>query len=157
VNAVDVVILAVLVVGTLVGLVRGLIVQVALMLGALAALLVARLAYPSLRHVFLFTHINHRWLTVISYLIIFFVVWSLIVAAATRVRFLARLFLLGCFDRIGGAIVGFVQAVLVLVLLLYLGQRVPNHQLHSQIAHSRLASPLLHAIPSLARLFPRVA
>src|SRR5579884_965153 len=98
-NLVDIVIIVVLVAGVLTGLRQGLIVEVALIGGAIVALVVAHLEYPVLRAVLepFFHGLIHparrrtQWLTIASYGIIFLLVWSIIMAIAQKVRTIVRL------------------------------------------------------------------
>ncbi|MDQ2742786.1 MAG: CvpA family protein [Chloroflexota bacterium] len=155
-NAVDIIILLFLLFGFLTGLRRGFILEVATILGAVVALSVAKVEYAAVRHLLLQVAPKSSWLTVISYLIVFLVIWSVIVTLARLARKALRLLFLGFFDRLGGAVVGVLQAALIVELLLYLGKRVPNHALHHAINHSKLAPAFLQAIPYIDRLFPHV-
>lgn len=145
-----------LVVGLITGFLRGFIIEVAVILGAVAALAVAKLAYPDVRHQLSHIVAKSPWLSAIAYLGVFLIVWSAIMILARVARRVARLLMLGLFDRIGGAVIGVLQSALLLELLLYLGKRVPNHALHHAIKHSLLAPAFLRVIPLVDRLFPHV-
>lgn len=155
-NAVDVVIVGVLVLATLGGFGQGFIVEVATILGAVAALAAAKLEYGVVRNLLELAVPHSRWVTAISYLAVFLVVWAVIITVARIVRRIARLLMLGFLDRLGGAVIGLLQGALVVELLLYLGQRVPNSDLHRLIKHSRLAPSFLHVVPYIDKLFPHV-
>lgn len=155
-NLVDVVIIVLLVAGIWTGFRRGLIMQVAALLGAFIALAVAKLEYRHVAHVIHLFASSSRWSTVIAYLLIFFVVWSLVTLIARLARMAARLLLLGMIDRLLGALLGMLQGALVIELLLYLGKRAPWHALHTAIAHSALAPAFISIIPFLNRFFPHV-
>lgn len=142
--------------GLIVGFRRGFIMEVAVLMGAVIALAVAKLAYPDVRHQLAHVASKSPWLTAIAYLGVFLVVWSAIIMVARIVRKIAHLLMLGLFDRLGGAVLGVLQNALVLELLLYLGKRVPNHALHLAIKHSTLAPVFLRAVPLVDRLFPHV-
>jgi len=156
VNGIDVVILVVLLLGAVGGLRRGFILEIAMILGAIVALGVARAEYVSARHVLARGAPHSPWLTVIAYLIVFFVVWAVIIALARLARRSARFLMMGWVDRLGGLVVGILQSALLLELLLYLSKRIPGGELHHQIAHARLAPLFLDVVPYLDKLFPHV-
>jgi membrane protein required for colicin V production len=155
-TAVDLVIVLLLAGATFGGLRQGFIVQIAAILGALIAFAVARAEYTDVRRVLAQIAPHSIWLTVIAYLIVFLAVWGAIILVARRIRGFMRTLRLGLLDRLGGAVVGFLQGVLVVELLLYLGERVPNHAMQHAVKHALLTPVFLHAIPSLHRLFPTI-
>jgi membrane protein required for colicin V production len=153
---IDWLIIALIVGAVLGGFRQGFIMQVATILGAVAALGVARLEYPDVRTQIARIAPHSSWLTVISYLIVFLFVWGGIVVLARRIRFLARLLLLGWLDRVAGAVVGLLQGLLLVDVLLYLGKHVSNGALRSAIKHSTLAPPFQHVFPYVDRWFPHL-
>jgi membrane protein required for colicin V production len=155
-NVVDVIIILGLVAGFITGFRRGFIMEVALILGAVVALAVAKLAYPDVRHQLSHVAAKSPWLSTISYLGVFLIGWAAIMILARVARRTARLLMLGTFDRLGGAVVGVLQSAILLELLLYLGKRVPNHTLHHAITHSMLGPAFLRIVPVVDRLFPHV-
>lgn len=155
-NGFDIAIFLVLALAALGGFRQGFILQVATILGAVAALGIARLEYPDVR-TSLEHHLPHSpWVTVIAYVAVFLLVWAAVVILARKIRSLARLMMLGWMDRVGGAIVGLIEGALVVELLLYLARRAPHHGLRSLAAHSALAPTFLHFSPTLNHLFPHV-
>jgi membrane protein required for colicin V production len=156
VNYVDIAILVLLALAIISGLRQGFIMMVAGILGAVVALGVARLEYADVRHILAQAVGHSPWLTVIAYLLVFLVVWGAIIVIARKIRLLARLFLLGWLDRLGGAIIGFLQGLIVADLLLYLGRRVPNKQLHHAVKHSLLGPAFAHAFPYISHWFPHI-
>jgi membrane protein required for colicin V production len=155
-NFVDIAIIVILVLGALNGLRAGFIVAVASIIGSIVAFAVARVEYKPVR-AFLASFAPHsQWLTVIAYLVVFLVVLAIIMTLARFLRRLAHIFFLGMYDRLGGAILGLIQAAIVLELLLYLGLRVPNGTLHHGMTHSHLAHTFLHLVPALNRFFPHI-
>ena len=156
-NAIDVVIVAVLALAVLTGFRQGFILEVAFVAGAFVALAAARAGYPIVRPILESFAAKSAWLTAISYLIVFAVVWGAVLAAARVVRRGVRLLFLGWADRLAGAVLGLVQGAIVVELLLYLGQRVPSRDLHRVIKESQLAPTFLNLVPYLHRLFPHVA
>jgi membrane protein required for colicin V production len=156
VNVVDFIILVVLALAMLGGFSQGFIVEIATIAGAVIALAIAKLEYGVVRNLLEQVVGHSRWVTAISYLVVFLVVWGAIIAIARVIRRIARLFLLGFADRLGGAVIGLLQGALVVELLLYLGNRVPSAELHRLIHHSRLAPSFLHIVPYIDKLFPHV-
>jgi membrane protein required for colicin V production len=151
---VDIAIIAILGASTLAGYLRGFIFEVAAILGAIIAFAVARQEYGDVRT--LLSHVagSSSWLTVISYLLVFLIVWGAIIFLARRLRGLVRMFGLGLLDRLGGAAIGLLQGLLVVELLLYLGKRVPNGPLRHAVNHAALTPTLVQLIPLLHHWFP---
>src|SRR5205085_11354801 len=85
-TAVDIVIVVLLAASTFAGFRQGFIVEVATILGALAGLAAARLEYKDLKNLLVHFFPHSSWLTVISYLLIFLVVWGVIIFAARWLR-----------------------------------------------------------------------
>lgn len=155
-TGVDLVIIVILLLAAVGGYRRGFVIQVASILGALAALAVARAEYPDVRHFLAGFAPQSSWLTVIAYLIVFLAVWAAIIVVARRIRGLLHILQLGWMDRLGGVVIGLLQGALLLVLLLSLGRIVPNHQLKQAIARSTLAPTFLHLTPALHRFLPHI-
>lgn len=134
----------------------GFIVEVAGIVGAIVALAIARAEYRPVQQVLATVITGSPWLTVISYLVVFLAVWALVWIAARLLRRAARSLLLGPFDRLGGAIIGVLQSVVLIELLLYLGKRVPNVTVHDAIRRSTMAPLFLRVVPYIHHLFPAV-
>jgi membrane protein required for colicin V production len=156
VNTLDLFIIAVLAVATFAGFRTGFIVQVAAMLGAIAALAVAQADYADVRRLLQQFAPRSPWLTVISYVGTFLVIWGAIILLARRLRWMVRRLLLGGVDRLGGAILGFLQGALVVELAIYLARRVQSAALASQVKHSALAGVFERASPWIQGIFPHV-
>jgi membrane protein required for colicin V production len=155
-NVVDAVIIVLLAVAALSGFRLGLVFQVIAIVGAIVGLIAAKILYQVVRHILLLGLPNTTWVTAVSYLFIFLVVWAFFLLLARGPRFLVRLFMLGMADRLGGAVLGFLEGLIVVELLLYIGKRVPNHDIHHAITHSKLAPKLLDVLPFLHNLFPHM-
>jgi membrane protein required for colicin V production len=152
---VDVAILALLALTLLAGYFRGFIFEIATILGVIVAFAVARQEYGDVRNLLSQVAGTSSWLTVISYLLVFLVVWGAIIFVARRLRGLVRMFGLGLVDRLGGAAIGFLQGVLVVELLLYLGKRVPNGSIRHAVNHATLTPTLVQLVPLLHHWFPQ--
>lgn len=155
-NSVDIGILVILGVGALTGLLQGFIVEIAGIFGAILAFALARTEYRPVRHVLAGFAPHSPWLTVVSYLIVFMVVWGAILFGARLLRRAARLMMLGPVDRAGGALIGLLQSALILGLLLYIAKHGPNHSLKSAVKHSTLAPGFLALAPAVHHLFPTI-
>lgn len=155
-NWVDIGIIVILLFGTLTGFRQGFIVEVAGILGALLAFAVARAEYKPVKSALASVAPHSPWLTTISYLLVFLVVWGAILIGARAVRRGVRMLMLGMLDRLGGAIIGLVQTALVLELLLYIGKHAPNSTVRNAVKHSSLAPTFLSLAPVLHHLFPNL-
>lgn len=155
-NWVDLGILAVLLLGALTGLRQGFIVEVAGILGAILAFAVARAEYRPVRSALSSVLPHTSWLTTISYLIVFLVVWGAILIGARMIRMGIRMLMLGMVDRLGGAIVGVLQSALILELLLYIGKHGPSATVRSAVKQSSLAPTFLSLVPVIHHLFPNL-
>jgi membrane protein required for colicin V production len=155
-TVIDVIILALLIASMLNGFRLGFVVEVATILGAVVALGVAKLEYVDVRHVLAHLAPKSPWLTVIAYLLVFLLVWGGIMIVAYKVRFVVRLLLLGWLDRLGGAIIGLLQGLILVELLVYLGKRVPNHAIHHAVKHSLLGPSFQQVIPYIHHWFPNI-
>lgn len=130
--------------------------EVATILGVVVALAVARIGYPGIRSAIDTVAPKSAWVTVISYLVIFLGVWGAIMVGARVIRRLMRTFMMGGPDRVGGAIIGVLQATLVVELLLYLGKRIPSHAVRHAVNHSALGPTFAGILPYVHHLFPQV-
>lgn len=155
-NALDVLLLILLAVTAFAGFRQGFIVEVAGILGAVAALGVARLEYVDVRTILEQLAAKSPWLTIVAYVLVFLVVWGAIIIVARKLRLLVRLMMLGWLDRLGGAIIGLVQGALLVALLLYFARRVPQTGIRHLANHSALAPTFLSAMPLLSHVFPHV-
>lgn len=155
-TVVDIVILAILVAGMLGGIRQGFIMQVATILGAVVALGVAKLEYPDVRRELAHFASGSQWLTVISYMVVFLIIWGAVIVLARRIRTLARFMLLGWMDRLGGAVIGLLQGLLLVELLVYMGKHVSNGTIHRDIKNSLLASSFTQIFPYINHWFPHI-
>lgn len=155
-NVIDILIIFVLLLAALGGFRQGFIVEVAGIVGALVAFTIAHQEYADVRSFLAHFAPHSSWLTVISYLAVFLIVWAAIILVARRIRWAIRALRLGLLDRLAGSIIGLLQGALLVELLLYLAERVPVGQLRQSVTHSTLAPTFLHFVPYLHRLFPHI-
>jgi membrane protein required for colicin V production len=156
VNTLDIVMLVLLALAAFSGFRQGFVLEIAGIFGAIVALAVARVEYPDVRATLQQFAPHSPWLTVVAYVLVFLVVWGAIVILARKVRSLVRLMMLGWLDRLGGALIGLVQGVLLVELLLYLARRVPSGELRHLANHAALAPVLLSAMPLVNHFFPHI-
>ncbi len=155
-NVVDVLLLILLAFTTFTGIRQGFVVEIAGILGAVAALGVARLEYVDVRTILEQFAAKSPWLTIVAYLLVFVVMWGAIIIVARKLRLLVRLMMLGWLDRLGGAVIGLVQGALLVALLLYFARRVPQTGIRHLANHSALAPIFLSVMPLLSHVFPHV-
>jgi membrane protein required for colicin V production len=155
-NGVDILIIAILIAATLIGLLEGFIVQTAAILGAVLGLAVAQREYLNLRQLLVQVLPSSQWLSAIAYLLIFAVVWTAVVLIARRLRSVVHMLMLGLPDRAAGAVIGFLQGLILVELLIAIGLRLPNQSLHHDIHHSTLGPTFQTVIPWVDRLFPHL-
>jgi membrane protein required for colicin V production len=156
VNSFDVVLLVLLAASTALGLRNGFVVEVAGIFGSVLAFGVARLEYGDVGAELQRFLSRSPWMKIVAYFIVFFIMWTAVMIVARRMRSLLRLMMLGWLDRIGGAIIGFAQGVLVAVLVVYLASRSPGLGLRQLERHSALGHVLVSAAPVFTHLFPTV-
>jgi membrane protein required for colicin V production len=152
-NSLDYILIAILAFALVRGFVRGLILEVAAVLGILAGFVVAGHYHPVLSH-FLgsrFPSLPHA--VFLGYALVFLATWLAVALLGLLASKLARALLLGWADRLLGAAVGLFKgtlaaAVLVTVLTLFLpgGSKI--------LGHSLLAPYLQKAGSHLVRLAP---
>jgi membrane protein required for colicin V production len=154
-NWVDWAIVVILLLSIVYGLTRGLLVQIATFAGGLLGLAIAKSNYQSVTD-FLASFVpKTHTLTIIAYLLIVLLVWLLIGIGAQSIRTLLRLTVLGCLDRLGGALFGIVQGLLLIEVLVWLGGGIHNSTIRAGLHDSHLAPMLRDALPHLHHLMPK--
>lgn len=152
----DIILLALLLLGALNGLRVGLIVELASIIGVVVGLILARVAYIPVQNV-LASIVHHpSWLTPVSYVIAFVIFWWAITIVGRWVRRIAHRLWLGPLDRLGGLVFGLIQTAILLAVVLYLGERFHNPAIHHDIKHSVVATNLLRFVPTLPHVIPRI-
>jgi membrane protein required for colicin V production len=155
-NAVDLLIIAILISAVVVGFLEGLIVEVAAIVGSLLALAVAQREYLNFRSLLVHVVPGSRWVSAVAYLAIFCVVWAAVIFVARRVRGVVHMLMLGPLDRLGGVVIGFLQGLILVELVIALGLRVTNKDLHRAIHTSALGPTFQTVIPWVDKLFPHL-
>jgi len=152
---VDVAIVVIIGGSAIFGLVRGLIVQVGGVLGAVAGLYLARHDYGAARDFLaLFFH-NDAHLSVVAFILVFLIVGLLVVIIAHGIKSVVRFTPLGMLDHFAGAALGVALGILVVEVLVLLASESHDASLRASLHASRLAPTLDHAIPGLRSLIPK--
>lgn len=162
----DIILFILLIGGILAGFKRGLIVQLIHMVGFVIALIVAYSYYRPLAEKFVlwipypavgedsrFTiaidqlNLSETFYQMFAFALIFFVVWFGLQLLASMVDFLRYLPVLGFLSKILGAVLGFVEAYILLFFLLYLLALVPMAMIQDLLDNSGIAQSMLEHTP----------
>ena len=157
---------ALLLIGIMVGLRRGFILQVIHMTGFIVAFIVAAMNYDkladklvlwvpfpqmgdssSLSLLFFSLDNENAYYNGIAFLIIFFavkIVWQII---GSMLDFIAQFPILNMLNRWGGGILGFMETYLIMFVLLYLAALLPIQVVQEQIQGSFLAESIVMNTP----------
>jgi len=154
VHWVDVVILVIIALSALYGAIRGLIVQVASIVGLLGGLYLAERNYKTVRDFLeVFAH-RDRLVTAIAFLAIVLVVWSAGSIIGNLLRGIARFTPLVLVDRLGGLVLGGISGVVAVEVLIILAARSHDVSLHAGLHASHLAPYFRGVVPGLHSLIP---
>ncbi|HLQ83548.1 MAG TPA: CvpA family protein [Pseudogracilibacillus sp.] len=154
----DIIILIMLLYGLLSGLMRGGVLQLFSLIGFIIALIVARLFSPDLADIMrsIISTDNDTWsllYNVISFMLIFILVQLIIKKLANLLNIVTKLPVIGFFNRILGAILGFVQMYLVafvVVIILFLS---PMEDIKELIEESQVAMYMINSTPVISEYF----
>ena len=157
---------ALLLMGIMIGLRRGFILQIIHMTGFIVAFIVAAMNYDKLADklilwvpfpqmgdnsglslLFGSMDIENAYYNGIAFLVIFFavkIIWQII---GSMLDFIAQFPILNMLNRWGGGILGFVEAYLIMFVLLYLAALLPIQIVQEQIQGSFLAESIVMNTP----------
>lgn len=157
---------ALLLMGIMIGLRRGFILQIIHMTGFIVAFIVAAMNYDkladklllwvpfpqmgdssSLSLLFDSMDIENAYYNGIAFLVIFFavkIIWQII---GSMLDFIAQFPILNMLNRWGGGILGFVETYLIMFVLLYLAALLPIQIVQEQIQGSFLAESIVMNTP----------
>lgn len=155
-----------LVIGFLVGLKRGFIMQLVHLLGFVAAFIVAAVYYDDLAPklklwvpypqldgnqglAFISDAMNleEAYYRAIAFMLLFFAVRIIMQIIGSMLDFLAMLPVLKQLNIWAGGVLGFLEVYIFIFLLLYIGTLVPIEPLQSAITDSVLAGPIVEHTP----------
>jgi uncharacterized membrane protein required for colicin V production len=162
----DIILLVLLAAGFLIGIKRGLIMQIVHLAGFIAAYIVAYLYYDDLTpHVKLWVPypspsgdspvglllssipLEDAYYRAIAFAILFFATKIILQIFGSMLDFLARLPLLNSANRILGGFFGFIEVYLIAFILLYIASLVPAENIQAYYKDSWLAQEMVENTP----------
>ncbi|MGE7120073.1 CvpA family protein [Peribacillus sp. NPDC046944] len=165
----DLAILAILLIGVLIGLKRGFILQLVHMTGFIVAFIIAYVFYgdlaPNLKMWIPFPSIGDSstlnmffesvgletaYYNAIAFAIVFFatkILWQMI---GSMLNFITYLPILKQLNRWGGAILGFAEVYLIMFIILYIGALLPMDSIQEPLTGSFLAESIVKHTPFLS-------
>ncbi len=168
---VDLVLLFILLMGFMIGLKRGFILQFIHMTGFIIAFVVAYMnyekfaptlklwiPYPSfgdpetVKMLFESAHLDEAYYRAMAFAILFFTTKIVMQIIGSMLDFVAQLPLLRSINRWAGGALGFVEVYLLVFLFLYVGALIPIQSLQAQLQHSFMASIIVKHTPFLSNM-----
>ncbi|WP_201716633.1 CvpA family protein [Rossellomorea arthrocnemi] len=162
----DLALLVILVIGFLIGLKRGFILQVIHIFGFIVSFIVAYIYYDqlapkltlwipypvldeqsTLNMIFESTHLDQAYYRVIAFALIFFAVRIILQIIGSMLDFVAHLPLLKQLNVLGGGILGFIEAYLMIFILLYIAVLLPIESVQTFINNSFIAEAMVKHTP----------
>lgn len=165
----DLVIIAVLLIGLVVGLRRGFILQIIHLSGFIVAFIVAYVSYDklapnlrlwipfpnmgnsgSLQMLFDSVGLDTAYYNAIAFAIIFFIskiVWNML---GSMLNFISRLPILKQLNHWGGGVLGFTEVYLVMFIILYIAALLPMDAVQGTLKSSLLAEAIVKDTPFLS-------
>ncbi|TWT08384.1 CvpA family protein [Planococcus sp. CPCC 101016] len=163
---IDILLLILLIGGIIVGAKRGFVVQLIHMIGFIIALVVAYKYYKPLSEYFVlwipypavnensqFTlvveqlDLEQTFYQLLAFALIFFVVKFALQLIASMFDFLKYLPVLGFFSKILGAVLGFIEAYILLFIFVYVFALLPLDAVQSRLENSGIAQSMLEHTP----------
>ena len=153
-NLLDGVLIAILGYCLIRGIFRGLIKEVAAIIGVLGGYYAAYTYYPTVAHILAQWISNPGYLNIFSFLLIFMAVFWMVSIAGVVLKYLMNIAFLGWADRISGAVFGALKAVLIsLVVILVLTTFLPRNA--AIIKDSKGAYGLIRFSAYLVKVAPK--
>lgn len=162
----DIILLIILIGGLIIGAKRGLIVQLLHMVGFVAALVVAYKYYKPLAEYFVlwvpypavsddstFTiaieqlDLDQTFYQLFAFALIFFAVKFGLQLLASMFDFLKYLPVLGFVSKISGAVLGFIEAYILLFIFIYVFALLPLDAVQNQLENSGIAQTMIEHTP----------
>ncbi|WP_414055131.1 CvpA family protein [Macrococcus equi] len=165
---INVILLFFLILGTVIGLRRGFILQSLHLIGTIGAFIIARMYYAALaKHLVLIIpfpsaegHYQSHFLNmvtnemtfynVVSFIIIFFVSKVLLQMVATVFDYIAQLPLLKQMNAALGALLGFIECYLLLFIVLFLFAMMPNGWIQDHLEGSFISNIIVNYTPVIS-------
>ncbi|MCU7557106.1 CvpA family protein [Macrococcus capreoli] len=157
-----------LILGTVIGLRRGLILQSLHLIGTIGAFIVARMYYAPLaqkmeliipfpsaegnyKSAFLNMVTNEMtFYNVVSFIILFFITKVILQMVATVFDYIAQLPILKQLNAMLGAVLGFVECYLLLFIVLFLFSMMPNGWIQAHLNGSFISNIIVNYTPILS-------
>ena len=152
-NWIDIVILTILTGAAIMGLRTGVVRWAAMIIGAIAASIVASRAYGSVAPVFTFLD-NESQQRTLAFIALFIAVMVGAWLAGNLLKKSMSLLLLGWVDRAGGLALGLIAGVISTVTFVTLLGILPSESLQDAVADSTLAAPLLETTSFFRAFLP---
>ncbi|MDQ0215451.1 putative membrane protein required for colicin V production [Oikeobacillus pervagus] len=165
----DLILFFLLIGGIIIGLKRGLILQLIHMGSAILSLIIAYMTYdllaPKLVSIIPLPPINgntafslfskvvpfeHFYYGAIAFIIIFFVSKIALHIIGSILNTVASIPIIKQMNSLGGGVLGFLEVYILLFVLLYLGALIPNEGIHSLIDQSFLSGIIINHTPFLS-------
>ncbi len=162
----DIGILLLFIIGLLVGIKRGFILQLIHMVGFIVAMIIASLyfdelapkltlwiPFPSLDQkstfplIFQTTHLDTAFYRAIAYAIIFFAVIIVFKLIGSALDFLAQIPIVKQLNTIGGGLLGLIEMYLIIFVLIYVAALIPIESIQNALNRSFLANTIIHYTP----------
>ncbi|MFC4711821.1 CvpA family protein [Planococcus dechangensis] len=162
----DLILLVLLLAGLLIGFKRGLVLQFFHMVGFVVALIVAYTYFRPLAENFVLwvpyptvddssrfaiaveqLNLDETFYQLLAFALIFFVVKFLLMLIASMFDFVKYIPVLGFLSRILGAVLGFIEAYVLLFFAVYVFALLPIDAIQNQLENSRIARALLEHTP----------
>ena len=153
-NLLDYVLIAILGYCLVRGVFRGLIKELSAIVGVLGGFYAGYSYYGRVAHHLSHWITNPGYLNIISFLIVFVAVFSVISFIGVMLKYLMNIAFLGWTDRISGAVFGTLKGALIaIVLILVLTAFLPRNS--ATVRNSRGAHYLIHFSAYLVKLTPK--
>ncbi|MCH1627321.1 CvpA family protein [Ferdinandcohnia quinoae] len=162
----DLILIFVLLMGFIIGLKRGFILQIVHLTGFIVAFIVAYLYYAELapkinlwipyptfgdpeamKFLFEGTNLEEAYYKAIAFAMIFFAVKILMQIIGSMLDFLANLPILKQINSWAGGLLGFIEIYLIVFILLYIGALLPIELVQSNIQDSFMAKAIVQHTP----------
>ena len=153
-NGLDIVLVVILAISTLVGLKTGLIKVALTFVGLIIGIVLAGQYYDSLADKLSFAISDPGWAKVAAFAIIFIAVMVVAFIAASFLKRVASMLLLGWVDRVVGALLGLVGGALILGAVLSVLANFTFGGVQEVISRSGVAQLLLDYFPLVRGLLP---
>lgn len=167
---INLILIVLLLFGFIIGLKRGFILQIFHMIGFIASFIIAVIYYKKLSPYLamwipypdftgegamaLFLNslpLESAFYNAVSFVLIFFAVKIVLQIIASMLDFVSFIPILSSLNRIGGAVLGFLEVYLYIFILLYILALTPLSKIQSLIEQSSLAKLIIEKTPFLSR------